>query len=119
MTDVVDGDDREGLTLEYELDAPPETVWRAVSIAEYRERWLPGDLLADAEPVSSVPGEAISYSMQDDDPPFLASVVTFEVAPTDDGGTRLRIIHRLSEARRDDRPQAAANSNRAPLMRAA
>ena len=26
---------------EYDLDAPPEKVWRAISIAEFRENWLP------------------------------------------------------------------------------
>lgn len=118
MTDLVDPQHDEELAQEFELDAPPETVWRAVSIAAYRERWLPGDLLTDAEPLSSVPGETISFGMRDDQPPFLASEVTFQIAPTDDGGTRLRIIHRLADARRDGRARAA-NANRAPVMRAA
>ena len=107
------------LVFEFELDEPPEKVWRAVSIAELRERWLPDVLLSDPEPVSSVPGEKASFSMQDDDPPFLRSTVTFEVRPTSDGGTLLRIIHELADARAVDRGPVAANSNGSCLMRAA
>ena len=105
------------LVLEYDFDDPPENVWRAVSVPALRERWLPKELLADAEPVSSAPGAEICYRMRDDEPPFLASTVTFEVSPRSGGGTRLRIVHRLADARLDRRPQAA-NGNR-PLMRAA
>ena len=36
------------LVFEFELDEPPEKVWRAVSIAELRERWLPDVLLSDS-----------------------------------------------------------------------
>ncbi len=57
--------------------------------------------------------------MRDDEPPFLASTVTFEVRPRSGGGTRLRIIHRLADMQLDGRPRAAANSNRTCLMRAA
>ncbi|WP_440495982.1 SRPBCC family protein, partial [Serratia sarumanii] len=32
---------RDRLILEYSLDAPPEKVWRALSIPELREQWLP------------------------------------------------------------------------------
>ena len=104
------------LVLEYELDAPPERVWRAISIAEFRDRWLPKEALVTAEPVSSAPGTEIRYSIREDEPPFLESVVTFQVRPGTEGGTRLRIIHGLASARLA--PQAA-NSNWPCLMRAA
>ena len=107
------------LVLEYELDAPPEKVWRAVSIAAFRERWLPKGDLAEAEPVSSAPGKEIRYRMRDSEPPFLESLVTFQVDPSVDGGTTLRIIHRLADARLARQPPRAANGNRPPLMRAA
>ena len=108
----------DGLVLEYEFEEPPQKVWRAVSVPELRERWLPERLLEDTEPVSSVPGEEVSYRMRDDEPPFLGSTVTFAVSPRSDGGTRLRIIHRLEDARLAHRP-LAANGNGTCLMRAA
>ncbi len=107
------------VVLEYELDAAPEKVWRAISIAEFREKWLPGGALAAAEPVSSVSGEEIRYRMRDDEPPFVESVVTFQLRPDDKGGTRLRIIHALADARLEQHAQTAANNNRPCLMRAA
>src|SRR5262245_19855207 len=64
------------VVLDVELDAPPEKVWRAVSIPELREKWLPGADLANADPISSEPGEEIRYRMRDDEPPFLESEVT-------------------------------------------
>lgn len=107
------------LVLEYELDASPQKVWRAISIPEFREKWLPKGELADAEPVSSAPGEEISYRMKDNEPPFLESMVTFQVRPNADGGAMLRIIHRLVDERLARRPLSAANNNWPSLMRAA
>jgi uncharacterized protein YndB with AHSA1/START domain len=115
--DLADREQADQLAFEYELDAPPEKVWRALTIAEFREKWLPKAALADTEPVYSAPGEEIGYRMRDDEPPFLESVVTFQVKPNADGGTDLRIIHRLSDPRLQlPRP---ANSNARCLMRAA
>ncbi len=45
---AVDEERDDMLVLEYEFDEPPEKVWRAVSIAELRQRWLPDSLLAEA-----------------------------------------------------------------------
>ena len=107
------------LVLEYELDAPPEKVWRAISTDALRERWLPKGDLADAGPVSSAPGKEVRNRMRDSEPPFLESVVTFQVDPSVDGGTTLRIIHRLVDARLARLPPGAANGNGPALMRAA
>lgn len=101
------------LVLDYVLDAPPEKVWRALSIPAFRERWLPDDALADAEPVGSIQGREIRYRMREDAPPHLASVVTFQLRPDADGGTRLRIIHAPTAK------PVAANDDRAWVMRAA
>ena len=117
--DLEAGGQAKDLVLEYELDAPPEKVWRAISIDALRERWLPKGDLADAEPVSSAPGKEVRYRMRDNEPPFLESIVTFQLDPRLDGGTTLRIIHRLVDARLARLPSRAANGNRAPLMRAA
>jgi uncharacterized protein YndB with AHSA1/START domain len=104
------------LVLEFELDAPPEKVWRAISIPAFRDKWLPEEALVSAEPVSSAPGEEIRYSMREDTPPFLESVVTFQVSPNADGGTSLRIIHGLVSSRLAPR---AANDNGLCVLRAA
>ena len=112
-------DDRAAdLVLEVELDAPPEKVWRAISVPEVRDRWLPGGDLADAEPISIEEGKEVRYGMKDDAPPFLESVVTFQVRPNGEGSTILRIVHELADDRLQQQPQAA-NTNRPVLMRAA
>ena len=118
-TDVETDEQAKELILEYELDAPPEKVWRALSIPAFRERWLPDGDLADAEPVAAAPGEEIGYRMRDDEPPFLESIVTFRIAPNADGGTILRIVHGLADARLAQRPPTAMNDNLPRLMCAA
>jgi len=117
--DLADREQADHLVLDFDLDAPPEKVWRALSIAELREKWLPKAALADAEPVGSVSGEEVRYRMRDDEPPFLESVVTFQLSPNADGGTHLKIIHRLADARLQLQLPRAANSNGRCLMRAA
>jgi len=119
MSDTeAEGQEKE-LVFEYELDAPPEKVWRAVSIPAFREKWLPKQELAEAEPVSTAAGEDVSYRMRDDEPPFLESIVTFQVRPDANGGTILRIVHGLADARLAARMPPAANSNAPWMMLAA
>jgi uncharacterized protein YndB with AHSA1/START domain len=101
------------LVFAYQLDAPPEKVWRALSIPAFRERWLP----AQVEAFSSVPGQELRYRLREDEPPFLESVVTFQLAPND-GGTELRIVHSLTDTRLSASP-APANSNQKLMLRAA
>lgn len=108
------------LVLEYELDAPTEKVWRAISIPAFRERWLPGGALADAEPVLTAPGKEIRYRLRDDEPPHLESLVVFQLRPNGQGGTTLRIVHDLADARVVPRPiNDNGNGNGRTLMRAA
>jgi uncharacterized protein YndB with AHSA1/START domain len=105
------------LVFEYELDAPPEKVWRAISIPAFRDKWLPHEALVSAEPVSSVPGEEVRFGIRENEPPFVESIVTFQVRPGVDGGTRLRIVHELADVRQT---QQTPNTNDWPtLMRAA
>lgn len=108
-----------GIELEYELDAPPQKVWRAISNPELREAWLPGQDLADAEPTSITPGREVRYAMRDSEPPFLESTVTFTIIPNGTGGTSLRIIHELDGTSFARMTKAAANSNNPIRMRAA
>ena len=118
MTDTKTQEQAKDLVLDYELDAPPERVWLAISNPALREKWLPKRDLADAAPISSTPGEEVRYRMREDEPPFLESIVTFQVRSNTAGGTRLRIIHGLADTTLKRMPRAA-NSNRRCLMRAA
>jgi uncharacterized protein YndB with AHSA1/START domain len=113
MTSAKTEDQKDGIEMEFDLDESPQKVWRAISIPEFRENWLPKEALADRQATVVTPGEAIRYRLRDDAPPFLESTVTFTVAPNDTGGTCLRVIHELTDSR------IAANSNSLPLMLAA
>jgi hypothetical protein len=75
--------------------------------------------LADADPVSTAPGEEVRYAMRDGEPPFLESVVTFHVRPGADGGSILKIVHGLTDARLVPRKVPAANNNGPTMMLAA
>jgi uncharacterized protein YndB with AHSA1/START domain len=103
------------IALEYELDAKPEKVWRAIALPAFRERWLPEADLAETDPVASIPGVEVRYRMREEDAPFPESTVTFRIEPGPRGGTLFRIIHRIEgEARRN-----AANDNLAAMRLAA
>jgi len=106
------------LVLQYELDAPPEKVWRALSIPEFREKWLPEADLAEAKPLSTVPGVEIRFRMRDREPPNLESIVAFQIR-TETGRTILRIVHRLVDTQPARGRSPAANSNEPWVMRAA
>lgn len=118
MKDPAGETETNDLVLEYELDAPPAKVWRAVSIPAFREQWLPDGALADATPLLSPGDGEIRYRLRDDEPPFLESVVTFQVRPNADGGSTLRIIH-APPAPRLALAMPAANDDMPCLMRAA
>ncbi|MCE7026608.1 SRPBCC family protein [Jiella avicenniae] len=118
MTQETDREPEAGLTLEYVLDAAPEKVWRALTIGALRERWLSAGATVDPVPLASIEGEEVRYRMRDDMPPFLESEVTFQLRPDEAGGTRLTIVHTLTDVRLVSAPKPA-NANRPPLMRAA
>jgi len=106
------------LEFEFRLDAPKEKVWRAISIPEIRESWLPGTNLRNAKPIRQIPGEEVTYQMRDTNPPHLESMVTFHLAQSGENSTCLRIIHQLTDAKCLT-PAKAANSNSAEIMCAA
>ena len=87
----------EARVLEYDFDAPPAKVWRAVTIPALRERWLPDCDLAGAEPESTIAGEEVRYRLRDSEPPFRESHVIFRIEPNEDGGTRFRIIQQACD----------------------
>ncbi len=84
---------------EYDIDEPPQKVWRAISDADYRERWLPANDHSDLNVVSVIPDKEVSYQIREKDSPFLESSVTIRVHPNIEGGTKLRIIHEITDPR--------------------
>ena len=116
MSDIVSDTGEEiEIALEYELDAPPEKVWRAIAVAAFRERWLPQADLTGPEPIASIPGVEVRYRMREEGAPFQQSTVTFRIEPGPQGGTLFRVIHRIEgDARRD-----SANDNLRPVSLAA
>jgi uncharacterized protein YndB with AHSA1/START domain len=119
MTDENTDAQKMGIELEYELDEPPQKVWRAISIPELRSSWLPPEDLADPEAISVTPGEEVRYRLRDSTPPFLESTVTFRITPNAIGGTLLRIIHEHPDASFERMASSAVNNNGSPVMLAA
>ncbi|WP_417768271.1 SRPBCC family protein [Stappia sp.] len=117
MSDGIFGESETGqglaaeLRFEFDLDAPPEKVWRALSLAEFRARWLPGASPDGEEAVTVVSEREASYRMREPEPPFLESTVTFRIEPNGSGGTRLRIRHELTDVRLKRRERLPANSD--------
>lgn len=109
----------DAIELEYDLDEPPQKVWRAISIAAFRAIWLPAEALAEPEAIDSKPGEEVRYRLRDDIAPFLESTVTFRIASNDRGGTSLRIIHDMPAIKPGRMTKAAANHNGSPIKLAA
>ena len=116
MSDTDTDDRKQDLLFEYQLDAPPEKVWRALSIGEFRRRWLPDSDLADDRPVTVNSGEEIAFRMKEGEPPFQESLVTFRISANADGGTTLRICHSLTHTQVRT---MAANTNTPGLLLAA
>ena len=109
---------QERLVFEFDLDAEPEKVWRAISQEDHRNVWLPQTDTAASDVLSAVPGQEVRVRLRDDEPPHLESVVTFRIRPNQAGGTTLRIVHELADHRLA-RPMQAANGNAPTMMLAA
>jgi len=104
------------LDFECHLPDPPEKVWRALTEPELLAAWLmPNDLKPEVgrrfafagpdapiecEVIEAEQGRLLSYSWRErpakdtaDPGPAFDSVVTFTLARTAAGGTRLRVVH--------------------------
>lgn len=75
------------LTFEADLDAPPETVWRALSEPDLRAEWLGPEAAEALEPVEVAGAKRLRFRDRRD-----GSLVTFEVG-RGDAGAHLTIIH--------------------------
>jgi len=104
----------DALEFEYDLAEPPEKVWRALTVPELLAAWMmPNDIrpeignrfafagteaAIECEILDAEPERLLRYSWREqpgDDArqDTLDSVVTFTLARTVSGGTRLRIVH--------------------------
>ena len=108
--------DADAVVFECALDAPPEKVWRALTIPEYLARWLRPAEDVDLSVVTAEENKSLTYRWREAGQGVAAdttdSLVTFELAPTGDGGTWFRLTHAPLAV------PVAANSN-APLTMAA
>ena len=100
------------------LDAPPEKVWRALTIPAYLDRWLQPRAAEQLDVVTSDENKSLTYRWRESGQGAAVgaedSLVTFELTPTHDGGTWFRLTHAPMPL------PAAANSNRVgPMMLAA
>lgn len=86
------------LVFETDLEAPPDKVWRALTVPEYLERWLQKPDEAKLTLVASKDRAELTYRLSE---PDNESLVTFEIEGNGSGGTFFRLTH----------APAAANSN--------
>ena len=89
--------DMDALVFECALDAPPEKVWRALTIPEYLERWLKPDKDLDLSVVTAEENKSLTYRWREAGQGAIVgmedSLVTFELSPMTDGGTWFKLTH--------------------------
>lgn len=106
--------DTDALVFECALDAPPDKVWRALTIPEYLERWLRPEKDLDLAVVTSEENRSLTYRWREAGQGAIMgmedSLVTFELTPTSDGGTWFKLTHAPVAV------PVAANSNVAGAM---
>ena len=106
-------DEADTLVFETALDAPPEKVWRALSIPEYLERWLQPPVDAEISVVAADENRSLTYRWREPGESPEESLVTFEISPREDGGTWFRLTHAPISM------PIAANNNETVMMLAA
>lgn len=107
---------RDELSFDCMLAAPPEKVWRALTIPAFLERWLPEAVTPapQREVTEATPPHRLQWRWQEGEGEA-PSVVTFTLMPSQDGGTLLRLVH----VRQTAPVLPAANSNGRTLAMAA
>lgn len=108
-------DETDAVIFETELDAPPEKVWRALTIPEYLDRWLDLPAATEFSVVQADEPHSITYRWREQGGealPHEDSLVTFEISPRENGGSYFRLTHAPLAV------PAAANSNE-PILLAA
>lgn len=115
MSKKIVTDQNNTLIFEYELDVDPQTLWHALTIAEFRAKWLPDLADKQAETSSFIPGKQVCYKMREKTPPFLETHITFRIAVGGKGNTLLTIIHEMTDKCVCTK-LSPANNNQVPLM---
>jgi uncharacterized protein YndB with AHSA1/START domain len=89
MSDV--STDTADLTFEFDLEAAPEKVWRAICEPALREAWLGEPEAGPCEVAAQEPGSRLDlvWPMREGD-----SLVSLRISEGEDGGAHLTIIHR-------------------------
>ena len=101
------------IVTECDLEDHPGKVWRALTEPHLAARWLvPADI--DCRIIAAEPERLLRCAWRSDERDGLGNrldtIVTFELSPTDEGGTHLRIVHEGFAM------APAANDNRATMM---
>ena len=111
MNSETEADDR--IVTECDLEDHPGKVWRALTEPELTAQWLVPEEV-DCRILAAEPPRLLRCAWRSDERDGLGNrldtVVTFELSPTDEGGTHLRIVHEGFAI------GAAANDNSAILM---
>jgi uncharacterized protein YndB with AHSA1/START domain len=114
MNSETKADDR--IVAECDLEDHPGKVWRALTEPELIARWLVPEEV-DCRIIAAEPPRFLRCAWRSDERDGLGNsldtVVTFELSPTVDGGTHLRIVHEGFAT------GAAANDNNAMAMMSA
>ncbi|MAY63040.1 MAG: polyketide cyclase [Rhizobiales bacterium] len=106
------------IVCECELDAPPETVWRAVTIPEFLEEWMgirPDENRDDdisCEIIDQSPGSQVRFAWHDGRTDVPYSVVTIDIEPALENRTRFRLSH-------SEGPRMRAANDNGPALRLA
>lgn len=87
----------DSVVTECELTEAPDKVWKALTRPELLAAWLPE--ARACEILQAEPHRSLRYrwpSEKSVEGPTVESEVTFELSDTSNGGTHLRVIHRLT-----------------------
>ena len=137
MLDTLLPEALEEVDFEYDLEAPPEKVWRALTVPAFIAAWLMPNTLTKAEPgerfafdgkrlglaekidcevLTAEPERLLRYRWREANE--AESIVTFELTPHG-LGTRLRVVHAAPSRFAATMMMCAANANGRPLRLAA
>jgi uncharacterized protein YndB with AHSA1/START domain len=96
--------ERNTVITECDLPDAPEKVWKALTVPKWLKAWLPEAI--ESEILAAEPNRLLRYRWaggeadKDASGRALESVVTFELTGRADGGTHLRVVHRVAEESR-------------------
>jgi len=99
--DLPKADTPNSVVTECDLPEAPEKVWKALTAPALLTAWLPEAI--ESEILEALPNKLLRYRWANDKDTAgrpLESVVSFELTGNTDGGTHLRVVHRVVEEAR-------------------